>query len=277
MTTTTNMHTTIEHAEILTSVVLRTMARGTQKQATKGSLSSDNHGSIMVRELRANLARDKQTLARYTAMDNGTTIQHDDDTFQDIEYSGNCLGVDYSMRVSDYKPRAISDSMDIVNEAVLAICEVMPNVNHDEPYELTDDALKAVYRAINKYVYSQKSRPATKHAYIEAMAKNVDETNAPNDYIAVLQYLDIATTQDYDGYMIAYRRLLENCTSVQRQVLRYLAKGYSQKKIAAKIYGDNSQTHCVRVNYHVKQIRAITCRIFTDSWQVKHYSQYAVK
>lgn len=266
-----HMHTTVEHAQIITRTILRTMARGTQKQANSGSLSTDSHAPNMIRELRIGLLNDARIAAKQHAVDTiGTPIYNlpNKDAQRTAKYfAGVSLDavIDdfaaYEDQVTDIAD-SFSDSQDIVNECVVAICESMNVLDHDTPYALTLDALKACYKRANAYIYGQKKRPASKHVFLdEVIQYKAYENEKSYDVVRVPEYVDIDTYSDYNGYMDAYTRLMQALTIPQREIFKYLAKGYSQKKISFRVYGDTSKNHLVLVNQKVALIRSTAFRV----------------
>jgi hypothetical protein len=246
------------------------MSRGSQKQAAAGSLSTNNGGSDMVRQLRAGMYHDQRILTQYAAMDNGSTIYHDDDSYQSIAIEYDALGVHVEQLI-EHMPDMLSDGADVAQEVALAIIEQLPAIDHDQPHVLTDTALRAAFSAAHKYIYRQKAKPALKTVYLDDLCANVDESSAPSDYIRVLQYFDIPTLHDYYGYMSLYERLQRMLTATQSRVLRGLLRGEKLAVIAHAIYGDSSQAHIMRVSRAITQIRDTAARMCPDSAQVRAY------
>lgn len=160
------------------------------------------------------------------------------------------------------------DVLDCISVAQLAIIEAIANG------ENIADQYHAAYLALNKHLRDSKqinlSVTAQRTVYIEDVDGDIISVNSkinrilsPSERYSPISD-EIDSPDNTDSYNAMIKEITATLTPTQIRVLKYLAKGYSERQIAAEMHRHHST-----INQHVKLIRKKAVDLYPDGYKTK--------
>lgn len=134
---------------------------------------------------------------------------------------------------------------DLIQEAVCGLWELYINGSDVE------DCYLQGYKNVNAYMYASKKKPAKQELYIEDISGDIVSVDRAINAIVGKSLFILNTDDNKQAYQRAFiKLLLAECTPTQKQVLKWLGRGYSIRQTANKL-NRNLKT----VQEHIKYIR----------------------
>lgn len=154
------------------------------------------------------------------------------------------------------------------------ICNIIQDLLHTAIYELYNYADEDIetqysmaYKAVNKYLYNNsnigKGGKGYKTLYIEDA--NGDIVNVNRAINIILrgnernEFFPTTDDESDDANLIIINNIISKCRDRQKNIIKYLSYGYSQKQIAEKL-GCSQQNVAARI----KDIRKIAFTLYPD-------------